>query len=253
MCIADGKIADAKSNISGHQSWADSANRTVRHFAAHQHLYFEGEDKVQLFVITSGWIKLYRTLLDGQRQVVGFANAGSILGLESDLSQANGCEAVTAVTAYAIPFGRLTELCRHDGAFAEQLMRQVGRQLGAAQAQLASVGTQSADQKLATFLISIADLCGAQDDGDFDLPMRRGDMAEFLGLRLETVSRKMSEFQRRGWIRMASLYNCRILRPDLLEDLARGGEMDEAPMLRVARGATGRRCVPTPLQISAAV
>jgi CRP/FNR family transcriptional regulator len=199
----------------------------IRQFAAHTHLFFEGDDKQHLFVITSGWVKLYRTLIDGQRQVVGFANAGSILGLESDLGQANGCEAITAVTAYTIPVGGISDLCRRDGAFAEQLLRQVGRQLGAAQGQLASVGAQSADQKLATFLMSIADLCGAKDGGEFDLPMRRGDMAEFLGLRLETVSRKMSEFQRRGWIRMSSLYRCRIVRPDLLQELALGGEMED--------------------------
>jgi CRP/FNR family transcriptional regulator len=227
MCIAGGKITDIKSGQSGLESRGANPPRAVRQFAAHTHLFFEGDDKQQLFVITSGWVKLYRTLIDGQRQVVGFANAGSILGLESDLDHANGCEAITAVTAYVIPVKSIADLCRHDGAFAEQLLRQVGRQLGAAQAQLASVGTQSADQKLATFLISIADLCGAEDGGEFDLPMRRGDMAEFLGLRLETVSRKMSEFQRRGWIVMTSLYHCRIARPDLLEELALGGEMED--------------------------
>lgn len=230
MCIAGGRIADLKTGWSGHESWGSGAPRSVRQFAAHTHLFFEGDDKQHLFVITSGWVKLYRTLIDGQRQVVGFANAGSILGLESDIEQANGCEAIIAVTAYTIPVGGISDLCRRDGAFAEQLLRQVGRQLGAAQAQLASVGTQSADQKLATFLTSIANLCGAEDGGEFDLPMRRGDMAEFLGLRLETVSRKMSEFQRRGWIRMSSLYHCQIVRPGLLEELALGGEMEDLAM-----------------------
>jgi CRP-like cAMP-binding protein len=52
-------------------------------------------------------------------------------------------------------------------------------------------------------------------------------MAEVLGLRLETVSRKMTEFQRRGWIQMTSLYHCRIVRRRLLQDLALGGEADE--------------------------
>jgi CRP-like cAMP-binding protein len=55
--------------------------------------------------------------------------------------------------------------------------------------------------------------------------MRRGDMADFLGLRLETVSRKMSDFQRRGWIRMLSLYRCKILRRALLQELAQGGDL----------------------------
>lgn len=126
----------------------------------------------------------------------------------------------------AIPIGRVVEICLRDGALADQLLRQVGRQLGAAQAQLAAIGAQSAEQKLATFLLTISDLCETQPDGSFDLPMRRGDMAEFLGLRLETVSRKMTEFQRRGWIAMTSLYHCRLKRRDLLEDLAAGGDAE---------------------------
>jgi CRP/FNR family transcriptional regulator len=159
---------------------------------------------------------------------VGFANAGSILGLEGDAEHANGCETITAVTVRAIPVAGITQVCLTEGKLAEQLLRQVGRQLGAAQAQLASIGVQSAEQKLASFLLSIADLCDALHGAEFDLPMRRGDMAEFLGLRLETVSRKMGDFQRRGWIKMTTLYHCQIRRRNVLEELAAGGDAGEA-------------------------
>lgn len=221
MCIAGGQI-------SGLVAMKDSIDAGVtlpvlRTFAAHDHVFFEGDGRDCLYVVESGWVKLYRTLVDGQRQIVGFANRGSILGLESEVEYANGCEAITDVQVRAIPIARITEICLRDGKLADQLLRQVGRQLGAAQAQLAAIGAQSAEQKLANFLLTIADLCEAQPDGSFDLPMRRGDMAEFLGLRLETVSRKMSEFQRRSWIRMTSLYHCRIQRRDRLEELAAGG------------------------------
>jgi CRP-like cAMP-binding protein len=220
MCIAGGKIPGLGSKSGRGEIGAPP--RTVE-FGAHEHLYFEGDARDCLYLVESGWVKLYRTLLDGQRQVVGFASAGSILGLETDGDHVNGCETITAATVRTLPIGRITDLCLNDGRLAEQLLRQVGRQLGAAQAQLAAVGTQSAEQKLATFLLSIADLCGAGQDGEFDLPMRRGDMAEFLGLRLETVSRKMGEFQRKGWIGMPSLYHCRIRRRSALEELAQGG------------------------------
>jgi CRP/FNR family transcriptional regulator len=169
-------------------------------------------------------VKLYRTLIDGQRQVVGFANAGSVLGLESDAQHVNSCEAITAVSVRPIAARRLDSLCKTEPVLAEQILRQVARQLSAAQAQLAAVGAQSAEQKLATFLLSIADLCDETCDREFDLPMRRMDMAEFLGLRLETVSRKMSEFQRRGWIKLISLYHCRMLQRGALQSLAQGGE-----------------------------
>lgn len=223
MCIAGGRI-DSRTHIVFGKPEETRATH-VKQVSAHEHLFYEGDDRACIYVVESGWVKLYRTLIDGQRQVVGFANAGSILGLESDETHANGCETITPVTVRAIPGKSLRDICQREPQLAEQLLRQVGRQLGAAQAQLAAVGAQSAEQKLATFLLSVADLCDATNGADFDLPMRRGDMAEFLGLRLETVSRKMSEFQRRGWIQMTSLYHCRLTRRHLLQDLAAGAEL----------------------------
>lgn len=224
MCIAGGAISGL---VEARDRADQSAMRPVlKSVPAHEHIFFEGDERDCLYVVETGWVKLYRTLVDGQRQIVGFANRGSILGLESEVEYSNGCEAITDVQVRSIPIGRVTEICLRDGKLADQLLRQVGRQLGAAQAQLAAIGAQSAEQKLANFLLTISDLCDVQPDGSFDLPMRRGDMAEFLGLRLETVSRKMSEFQRRGWVKMTSLYHCRLLRRDILEELAAGGELD---------------------------
>jgi CRP/FNR family transcriptional regulator len=226
MCISGGNIIDFER--SGANGWgATDKARSTRHVAAHQHLFFEGDERSHLFVIESGWVKLYRTLIDGQRQVVGFCNGGSILGLEGVEDHVNACEAVTPVKVRAIPIGRISELCARDPELAGQLLRQMGRQLGTAQAQLTTVGAQSADQKLATFLLAFANY-GAPAGGEFDLPMRRSDIAEFLGLRLETVSRKLSEFQRRKWVRMASLYRCQLLDRGALQALAEGGEVDDA-------------------------
>ena len=223
MCIAGGRIHELRSIATGAIDAASPA-APMQHVGAQEHLFFEGDARSHIYIVESGWVKLYRTLIDGQRQVVGFANAGSVLGLEADTHHANSGEAITAVTVRPIPARRLTGLCKSEPALAEQILRQVARQLSAAQAQLAAVGAQSAEQKLATFLLSIADLCDESQDREFDLPMRRVDMAEFLGLRLETVSRKMTEFQRRGWIKLTSLYHCRLLHRAALQSLAQGGE-----------------------------
>lgn len=231
MCIAGGAVS-AFTKVQ--EPGAITRQPVLRTISPHDHIFFEGDERDHLYVVESGWVKLYRTLVDGQRQIVGFANAGSILGLESDVEYANGCEAITQVHVRVIPIARVTEICLRDGKLADQLLRQVGRQLGAAQAQLAAIGAQSAEQKLANFLLTISDLCAVQSDGSFDLPMRRRDMAEFLGLRLETVSRKMSEFQRRGWIAMTSLYGCVLKRRDVLEDMAIGGDAGVPPAERAA-------------------
>jgi CRP-like cAMP-binding protein len=184
MCIADGRIADFGQEASSQSRSARPSPTQDRELDAGEHLFFEGDARAHVFVVKSGWVKLYRTLIDGQRQVVGFANAGSILGLESDGDHSNGCQAVTDVIVRSMPIGKIAEICATDGALAQQLLGQLGRQLGAAQAQLATIGAQSAEQKLASFLISMSDLCGASKDEAFRLPMRRGEMGEFLGLRL---------------------------------------------------------------------
>jgi len=231
MSINGGNFAEFEQAAAGSWSMSDS-QRSARQLGTHQHLFFEGDKRTHVFIVESGWVKLYRTLIDGQRQVVGFCNGGSILGLEGGDDHINSCESVTAVKVRSIPIGRLAELFVRDPGLASQLLRQMGRQLGAAQAQLTTLGAQSAEQKLASFLLSFASYSASEDD-EFDLPMRRTEMGEFLGLRLETVSRKMSEFQRRKWIRMASLYRCRILNRDALENLSEGGEVEDAGLGRL--------------------
>jgi len=194
-----------------------------RSFAARQPLFFEGDDKTSLYEIEHGCVKLFRTLIDGQRQVVGFATAGDVLGLEPGARHLNSAEAVNPVRVRAIATKQLGDLYRREPGFAEALLQQAGRQLAAAQTQLAQLGAQNADQRIAGFLLSLAD---RQKNAPIaiDLPMRRGDIAEFLGLRLETVSRKFSEFQKRGWISLPSLYHCVLRRPDILAILAEGGD-----------------------------
>lgn len=224
MCINGGAFIDFDHSPGG---WVASDPGSIRQVAAHSHLFFEGDARSNLYVIESGWAKLYRTLVDGQRQVVGFCSTGSIMGLEGVAEHANGCEAVTPLRVRIIPLKRLAELCARDPQLAVQLIGQVGNQLGAAQAQLTSVGAQSADQKLATFLLAVADVSEGRDS-EFDLPMRRSEVAEFLGLRLETVSRKLSDFQRRKWVKMISMYRFRVLNRSALECLAEGGDLEEA-------------------------
>lgn len=233
MCIAGGRIQNLR-NAGSFAAGVMAPTSAAHEIAAHEHLFYEGDSRDRIYIVESGWVKLYRTLIDGQRQIVGFANGGSVLGMESDLLNLNSCQAITDVVVRSIPASRLNNICKSDPALADQILRQISRQLGAAQTQLATIGAQSAEQKLATFLLSIADLCEENRDREFDLPMRRGDMAEFLGLRLETVSRKMTEFQRRGWIKLTSLYHCRLLQRHVLEELAQGGEASDGRFLQSA-------------------
>jgi CRP-like cAMP-binding protein len=223
MCITGGQIGLDKDTAA--LGPAPELERMRRRVAAQHTVFLEGDARTHVYVVESGWVKLYRTLIDGQRQVVGFHDHGAILGLEGAGLYFNSCEAVTAVSLRAIPVGRLADLCARDRDFANHLLQQVGAQLGSTQSHLTTVGAQSAEQKVATFLVAMSDHDAAGDE--FDLPMRRIEMGEFLGLRLETISRKMTEFQRRKWISLSSTYRCRILNRAVLVALADGGALDE--------------------------
>lgn len=209
-----------------------------------ERLFHEGDECPRIFVVESGWLKLTRTLSDGSRQIVGFPTRHSILGIESPLESLNDCETLTEAVVHSFPVSTIVQLCR-EPRFTEALLQQVGAQLGAAQAQLASVGAQSAAQKMATFLTSIADACAA-GTGEFTLPMRRGDIGDFLGLRLETVSRTFSAFRQRGWLSMSALYRCRITNNRALAALASGARtMKSFPLpggvIKRTRTCTARR------------
>lgn len=232
MCIISGETINFERSAAGGWSLADT-KRCTRRISAHDHLFYEGEERTHLYLIEGGWVKLYRTLVEGQRQVVGFCNGGSILGLEGGEEYLNGCEAITDVTVRVIPVSRLSEICARDPELACHVLRQAGRQLGIAQGQLATVGARTAEQRLAIFLLAFADYCDGSGGAEFALPMKRIEMGEFLGLRLETISRKMSDFQQRGWIRMASTYRCRLINRGALEHLAEGGDAESSAWARL--------------------
>lgn len=183
-------------------------------------LFREGDQRVRIYVVESGWLKLTCALRDGKRQIVGFPTRGSILGFETPEDYLHDCTALTMAAVHAFPVSAIVSLCR-DPAFREPFLRQLGMQLGAAQTQLALVGGQSAAQKTAAFLTSMAGRCIDRDSA-FSLPMRRSDIGEFLGLRLETVSRMFGAFRDHGWISMPAIYRCRITNFRALAALASG-------------------------------
>ena len=123
MCINGGSVIDFDRSRG---AWASSDPGGVRQIAAHTHLFFEGDARDRIYIVESGWVKLYRTLIDGQRQVVGFANSGSVLGIESDTQYSNSCEAITDVVIRPIPASRLNGICKNDPALADQVLKHDG-------------------------------------------------------------------------------------------------------------------------------
>lgn len=167
-------------------------------YAQRQQLFAQDEDAHSVFNITSGSVRLYRLLPDGRRQVVGFAIPGDFLGLSLAARTVYGAEALTSVTA-----------CRFDrqafSAFVDehpQLLRRLydlaNHELSLAQEQMVLIGRRTAEERVICFLVGLRRRWSHINNNSVTvpLPMTRQDIADFLGLTIETVSRAISKLAR---------------------------------------------------------
>ncbi len=161
-------------------------------------LFIEESDLASAFFnITSGTARLYKLLPDGRRQITGFATGGNLLGLAVSDTYAFSAEAVDTVRYCRFPRSRLRALIRDFPAMEERLLKLASRELVAAQEQMLLLGRKSARERVASFLIAqsrIGVSCGGPDTR-FVLPMARGDIADYLGLTIETVVRTLKKLR----------------------------------------------------------
>jgi CRP/FNR family transcriptional regulator len=155
-----------------------------------------------VFNIVSGTVLMFRLLANGRRQVVGLAVAGDFIGHGPGERDGVTAIAMGPVEACRYPRAAFIDLVDHSPDLLRRLHESVGRELGLAQDHMMLLGRCSAEQKLAGFFIGLRDR-RARVTGlspRIDLPMTREDIADFLGLTLETVSRTISKFARQGLI-----------------------------------------------------
>ena len=166
-----------------------------------ERLFDEGDEAEYFYQVVSGAVRSYKLLSDGRRQIDAFHLRGDIFGLEAGCDHRFSAEAVGDVSVIAYRRGRLGVLMRDDAAFRDKIMAATLRSLERAQAHMLLLGRKTAEEKIATFLLDMAERI-SKDDGQFELPMQRCDIADHLGLTIETVSRVLSRFARSGLIRL---------------------------------------------------
>ena len=162
-------------------------------FQPGQELIAEGTDAGHFFNVTRGTVKLYKLLADGRRQIVGFLSTGGFLGLALEPRHPFSAEAVDPVEACRFSRRDLHALMTDFRAFERRLHAVTSHELVAAQEQMMLLGRKTAVERVASFLL-LRDrhqaACG-RATGAVELPMTRADIADHLGLRLETVSRAL--------------------------------------------------------------
>ncbi len=171
---------------------------------AHENLFHEGEPADHLFNVTSGTVKLFKLLPDGRRQITGFMITGDFLGLSVNETYSYTAEAVTDVTLCRFPRHKLDRLTEQYPRLQRRLFAMASNELVAAQDQMLLLGRKSAREKICSFLVTLADraIRRGQIESPVHMPMSRSDIADYLGLTTETVSRTITQLKTAGLIQL---------------------------------------------------
>jgi CRP/FNR family transcriptional regulator len=182
----------------------------------------EGDTAEHVFNITEGTVMLFRLLADGRRQVLGFLLKGDFLGLTAGAAYDLGVQALTPVQVCRFPRPAFRRLLLETPLLEEELLSRASDELLSARAHLTLLGRKTSMERVSSFLLHLADrqqrLGGSAEL--VALPMTRADIADYLGLTSETVSRSLSMLKRLKAIQVVDTSAVRVLRREMVENLA---------------------------------
>ncbi len=187
-------------------------------------LFHQGDPSRYVYTLTSGTARLVRVLADGRQAAIGFRFAGDMLGYVAGDEYIFGAEALTEITVCRMERKRLEEMLRRYPVMARRFRELAAQELSASQDHIMALGRFTAEERVAAFLLVLIE---AQERRGrhgpvFELPATRADIGEFLGVRLETVSRAISSFRKRGWLRLHGSSGIELMHRAKLVDLATG-------------------------------
>ena len=188
-------------------------------------LFDEGEPADHVFNVTAGAVKIYKLLADGRRQMTGFLFPGDFLGLANQEIYAYSAEAVTHTTLCRFPRRKLERLLDLYPKMERRLLSMASHELAVAQEQMLLLGRKTAREKIASFLLMLSRRAvqRGQNGNPVSVPMSRNDIADYLGLTTETVSRTFTQLKRKGVINLLPGGKVELAERPRLEEIAEGG------------------------------
>lgn len=208
----------------------DDIVRSRRPLRRGENLYRDGQTLGSLFVAREGAFKTVASNAQGEEQVIGFHLPGELMGLDALGSGRHACraEALTQASVCEIPLVQLESVCQQLPGLQRQLLRIIGQGLNRDQAHMEMLGRRHASDRMALFLHGLSEryrLLGRSPEM-FLLPMSRVEIASYLGLVIETVSRTLGKFQEDGIIAVRGR-QLKILDAKALEALAHASAVRE--------------------------
>lgn len=177
---------------------------SVSLFDRNKTIFSEGEEASHVYKVVSGGVRLCKMMQDGRRQIAEFALPGDYFGLDWLGEHALTAEALTDTATICYARSRLDRLGDEDRAVRTELYATLRHDLWAAQNHLVILGRQSARERVASFLVQLIERRKSADRSKLDVPMTRQDIADYLGLTIETVCRVLTALKRDGVIDIPS-------------------------------------------------
>jgi CRP/FNR family nitrogen fixation transcriptional regulator len=181
-----------------------------------QEIFAEGADAESCYRLVEGSARLVKLMTDGRRQVCEFLKAGDLLGFETGEEHYFSAEAVTDCTLVRYPLRAVETLLSEDKSFARHVRQITARGLQDAYQRMVLLCHKSAQERIAWFLLDLESRTDT-DSGSIHLPMTRTDIANYLGMAIETVSRVLGQFKQSGAIAQKSLNRIQVLNRHALE------------------------------------
>jgi len=185
-------------------------------FAKGEEIFAQDDDADMIHSVVSGAVRTMRLTSDGRRQIGDFYYPGDIIGLEVGDTYRFSAEALSDCVVRVIKRSSLHALSG-DGGLDRTLWEATRRELERTQEHLLMLGRKSACERVASFLRDVAQRMGSED---VSLPMGRQDMADYLGLTIETVSRMVTQLQGSQIVEFANSRQFRVTRWPALDRLA---------------------------------
>ena len=200
------------------------AQATLRRVEAKEFVFIEGDPTTHVFRVETGAVALYKVLADGRRQIVGFAYPGDLIGLGARGEHVMNAQAIKPTRLRCLSMVALHRAAAQDAKLGFKLYEAIARELEATRDLMLTTGQRSATERVVSFLLAFSRRAGrnGQNPCEFELPMTRADIGDFLGLTIETVSRTFPKLRTLGLIELPHASRVKLVDLDQLEDLAAG-------------------------------
>jgi CRP-like cAMP-binding protein len=185
-------------------------------FLRNEEIYGENEPADYFYKVVRGAVRTYKVLMDGRRQITAFYLPGDLFGLETGEEYACSAEAIVDAKILVMKRSMLMALAARDHDVASQLWTVAGRELQRTRNHVLLL-IKTAPERVASFLLEMADRIRSSDE--VELPMSRQDIADYLGLTIETVSRMLTRFENEAAIDLPSIKRIVLRDPEVLRRL----------------------------------